>query len=113
MYFLTFPLKAIKNEKVIPVRKKHLIFFPCANYYSMVNFVFFSGNGGVNSNTSHSLSAYSWVSSVSVCTNSDLAASGAGNGSVRLWATASDKKDIRPLYDLPLVCKIYVFVLCY
>lgn len=71
-------------------------------------FVLFAGNGDVNPNSSHSLSTYSWVSSVSVCRNSDLAASGAGNGSVRLWALTSDKKDVRPLYDLPLVCKIYM-----
>ncbi|XP_015574906.1 U3 snoRNP-associated protein-like EMB2271 [Ricinus communis] len=47
--------------------------------------------------------ACSWVSSVAVCTGSDLAASGAGNGSVRLWAIDGAPKGIRPLYDLPLV----------
>ncbi|XVF23126.1 hypothetical protein REPUB_Repub13aG0010900 [Reevesia pubescens] len=48
-------------------------------------------------------SAYSWVSSVTVCRGSDLAASGAGNGCVRLWAIESGRKDIQPLYDVPLV----------
>lgn len=38
-----------------------------------------------------------------MCRSSDLAASGAGNGSVRLWAIESETKDIRPLFDLPLV----------
>ncbi|KAK6944210.1 WD40 repeat [Dillenia turbinata] len=47
-------------------------------------------------------SVYSWVSSVAVCRSSDLAASGAGNGSVRLWAIESESKSIRPLFDLPL-----------
>ncbi|KAI4343092.1 hypothetical protein MLD38_027635 [Melastoma candidum] len=47
--------------------------------------------------------AYSWVSSVAVCSGSDLAASGAGNGYVRLWAIRSETKDVEPLYDLPLV----------
>lgn len=46
---------------------------------------------------------FSWVSAVTVCGNSDLAASGAGNGSVRVWAIESETKDIKPLYDVPLV----------
>ncbi|PON54761.1 Guanine nucleotide-binding protein, beta subunit [Parasponia andersonii] len=50
-----------------------------------------------------SSSVYSWVSSVTVCRSSDLAASGAGDGFVRLWALGSETKDIRPLYNLPLV----------
>ncbi|XP_022140121.1 U3 snoRNP-associated protein-like EMB2271 [Momordica charantia] len=96
----------LKKKPVHIVRNAHPLSFSCTNLELKDNGAIPNGcmgNGGVNSNTSHSLSAYSWVSSVSVCTNSDLAASGAGNGSVRLWATASDKKDIRPLYDLPLV----------
>ncbi|XP_077220802.1 U3 snoRNP-associated protein-like EMB2271 [Tasmannia lanceolata] len=48
-------------------------------------------------------SAQSWVSAVTVCRGSDLAASGAGNGMVRLWEVESDSQSIRPLYDLPLV----------
>ncbi|XP_022721303.1 U3 snoRNP-associated protein-like YAO isoform X2 [Durio zibethinus] len=47
-------------------------------------------------------SAYSWVSSITVCRGSDLAASGAGNGCVRLWAIETGRKDIQPLYDIPL-----------
>ncbi|PPR98096.1 hypothetical protein GOBAR_AA22573 [Gossypium barbadense] len=47
-------------------------------------------------------STYSWVSSISVCRGSDLAASGAGNGCVRLWAIETGRKDIQPLYDVPL-----------
>ncbi|KAL2476106.1 U3 snoRNP-associated protein-like YAO [Abeliophyllum distichum] len=47
--------------------------------------------------------ALSWVSSVAVCGSSDLAASGAGNGSIRLWTIESESKGIRPLFELPLV----------
>ncbi|KAK6942452.1 WD40 repeat [Dillenia turbinata] len=47
-------------------------------------------------------SVYSWVSSVAVCRSSDLAASGAGNGSVRLWAIENESKSIQPLFNLPL-----------
>lgn len=43
------------------------------------------------------------MSSVALCRGSDLAASGAGNGSVHLWAVGSETKDIQSLYDLPLV----------
>ncbi|KAL8171728.1 hypothetical protein V2J09_023532 [Rumex salicifolius] len=46
--------------------------------------------------------AQSWVSSVAVCNNSDLAASGAGNGFVRLWGIENEAKSMRPLYDFPL-----------
>ncbi|KAI3731436.1 hypothetical protein L1987_62624 [Smallanthus sonchifolius] len=48
-------------------------------------------------------SACSWVSSVAVCRNSDLAASGAGNGVVRLWEIENDAKGVQPLFELPLV----------
>ncbi|XP_058110218.1 U3 snoRNP-associated protein-like EMB2271 [Magnolia sinica] len=51
---------------------------------------------------SHCSSAKSWVSSVTVCRGTDLAASGAGNGVVRLWAVENDANNIRWLYDLPL-----------
>ncbi|XP_076909329.1 U3 snoRNP-associated protein-like EMB2271 isoform X2 [Bidens hawaiensis] len=48
-------------------------------------------------------SASSWVSSVAVCRGTDLAASGAGNGVVRLWEIKSDGKGVQPLFELPLV----------
>ncbi|XP_057250290.1 U3 snoRNP-associated protein-like EMB2271 [Beta vulgaris subsp. vulgaris] len=47
--------------------------------------------------------AQSWVGSVAVCRNSDLAASGAGNGCVRLWAINIENKGILPLFDVPMV----------
>ncbi|KAJ1690479.1 hypothetical protein LUZ63_014634 [Rhynchospora breviuscula] len=46
--------------------------------------------------------AQSWVSSVTVCRGSDLAASGAGNGTVRLWALEPESRGIHPLYNFPL-----------
>ncbi|KAF9616578.1 hypothetical protein IFM89_030345 [Coptis chinensis] len=52
---------------------------------------------------SYCTSALSWVGAVTVCRSSDLAASGAGNGVVRLWTVDSDNKRVQPLYDLPLV----------
>ncbi|GJN08871.1 hypothetical protein PR202_ga26831 [Eleusine coracana subsp. coracana] len=43
-------------------------------------------------------SAKSWVSAVAARKGSDLAASGAGNGLVRLWAIEPDSKGIRPIF---------------
>ncbi|XP_062173250.1 U3 snoRNP-associated protein-like EMB2271 [Alnus glutinosa] len=60
-------------------------------------------NGDHSSGSYHCQSAHSWVSSVAVCRSSDLAASGAGNGCVRLWAIESETKGIRTLFNLPLV----------
>ncbi|KAK9267854.1 hypothetical protein L1049_010291 [Liquidambar formosana] len=60
-------------------------------------------NGNHNPESNYRSSAHSWVSSITICRGSDLAASGAGNGSVRLWAIESEVKGIRPLFDLPLV----------
>nr|QEX51182.1 U3 snoRNP-associated protein-like YAOH isoform X1 [Cymbidium ensifolium] len=50
-----------------------------------------------------STSVQSWVSSVAVCRGSDLVASGAANGVVRLWAIASDDKSIQTLFAYPMV----------
>ncbi|KAL6637233.1 hypothetical protein ACP70R_024805 [Stipagrostis hirtigluma subsp. patula] len=47
-------------------------------------------------------SAQSWVSAVAARKGSDLAASGAGNGLVRLWAIEPDSKGIRPIFNLKL-----------
>ncbi|CAN6304219.1 unnamed protein product [Urochloa humidicola] len=46
--------------------------------------------------------AQSWVSAVATRKGSDLAASGAGNGLVRLWAIEPDSKGIRPLFKFKL-----------
>jgi hypothetical protein len=56
-------------------------------------------------------SAQSWVSAVAARKGSDLAASGAGNGLVRLWAIEPDSKGIRPIFDLKLV--LYLAAQCY
>lgn len=67
-------------------------------------------NGSTQPN-SHCSSALSWVGAIAVCRNSDLAASGAGNGIVRLWAVESDAKRVQPLFNLPLVSSgKYIFV---
>ncbi|GAA0157116.1 hypothetical protein LIER_38403 [Lithospermum erythrorhizon] len=58
---------------------------------------------GTHGPSSHYSSVHSWVSSVAVCPSSDLAASGAGNGSIRLWAIENESKGIHPLFELPLV----------
>lgn len=51
-----------------------------------------------------STAVQSWVSSVAVCRGSDLAASGAANGVVRLWALANDDdKFMKPLFAYSLV----------
>lgn len=47
--------------------------------------------------------AQSWVSAVTARKGSDLAASGAGNGLVHLWAIEPDSKGIRPLFKFKLV----------
>lgn len=60
-------------------------------------------NGHHHPENHHCSSVHSWVSAVTVCRNSDLAASGAGNGFVRLWTIENETKDIKPLHNVPLV----------
>jgi ribosomal RNA-processing protein 9 len=59
-------------------------------------------NGHLGGFESLGSSVKSWVGSVCVCRSSDLAASGAGNGSVRLWLIEKDCKGLSPLFELPL-----------
>lgn len=47
--------------------------------------------------------AAGWVGAVAVCRGSDLAASGAGDGAVRLWGLHDGNKRLRPLHTLPTV----------
>lgn len=47
--------------------------------------------------------AESWVGAVAVCRASDLAASGAGDGSVQLWALEDTNRALKPLHKLPVV----------
>ena len=44
-----------------------------------------------------------WVGALAVCRGSDLAASGAGDGKVQLWALEEDNKHLRALHSLPVV----------
>ncbi|KAM1765611.1 hypothetical protein ACFX11_004719 [Malus domestica] len=60
-------------------------------------------NGNHTSESFDCSSTNSWISSVTVCRGSDLAASGAGNGSVRLWAIESESRVLQPLHNIPLV----------
>ncbi|KAJ7954400.1 U3 snoRNP-associated protein-like [Quillaja saponaria] len=87
----------MRKKPAYIVRNAHAL--PTANINGRVP----NESGDHHLESCHFLSAYSWVSSVTVCRNSDLAVSGAGNGSVRLWAVKTETKDIRPLYDVPLV----------
>ncbi|XAR59362.1 hypothetical protein NMG60_11015178 [Bertholletia excelsa] len=79
---LTSPLMEQRNEEGLP-----------------------NGNieNGIPIPDSHCSLAYSWVSSIAVCRSSDLAASGAANGCIRLWGIENESKGIRPLFELPLV----------
>eukprot|EP00898_Chlorokybus_atmophyticus_P003580 jgi/Chlat1/4222/Chrsp27S04299 len=43
--------------------------------------------------------ASGWMQSVAVCRGADLAASGAGDGAVRLWALEDNNRRLRPLYS--------------
>ncbi|KDP35298.1 hypothetical protein JCGZ_09457 [Jatropha curcas] len=81
-----------KKKPVYIVRNAHALFTDNTNLEQKENGSIFNGD-----------KACSWVSSVTVCRGSDLAASGAGNGSVHLWAIESAPACIRPLYDVPLV----------
>lgn len=47
--------------------------------------------------------AESWVGAVAVCRASDLAASGAGDGSIQLWALKDTNRILEPLHKLPVV----------
>ncbi|KAH9621828.1 hypothetical protein KSS87_010977 [Heliosperma pusillum] len=59
--------------------------------------------GELNELHTPSSTSRSWVGAVSVCRNSDFAASGAGNGFVRLWAIESEARGIRPLFGVPVL----------
>jgi hypothetical protein len=52
--------------------------------------------------------ADAWVGALAVCRGSDLAASGAGDGKVQLWALEEDNKHLRALHSLPVVSKLMI-----
>ncbi|KAJ0938539.1 putative transcription factor WD40-like family [Helianthus annuus] len=94
------------------LRKKPLHIIKNAHSLSTPNTLDVKQNHDLSNNCKESLdhvpetvgpSACSWVSSVAVCRGSDLAASGAGNGVVRLWEIEKDAKGVQPLFELPLV----------
>ncbi|KAF3779456.1 U3 snoRNP-associated protein-like [Nymphaea thermarum] len=63
---------------------------------------------GLSSDYEHSEAGFlkpstqSWIGAVAVCRGSDLAASGAGNGLVRLWAVGDEQRIISLIHDVPL-----------
>lgn len=71
----------------------------------MIHYLHYAENGHHHPENQHCSSVHSWVSAVTVCRNSDLAASGAGNGFVRLWTIENETKDIKPLHNVPLVSR--------
>ncbi|KNA10582.1 hypothetical protein SOVF_143020 [Spinacia oleracea] len=91
------PVSIVKNAHTLSALKKQVDL----NYNGTMS------NGHIESSeikaNNPSSSAQSWVGSVTVCRNSDLAASGAGDGCVRLWQINSETKAISPLFDVPLV----------
>ncbi|KAF5736587.1 U3 small nucleolar RNA-interacting protein 2-like [Tripterygium wilfordii] len=96
----------VRKKPVNIVKNAHALSDPTDNFGGGNSHIIANGhteNGDHNLGSNICSSVCSWVSSVTVCRNSDLAASGAGNGFVRLWAIGSETKDIRPVYDLPLV----------
>ncbi|KAL3699535.1 hypothetical protein R1sor_017557 [Riccia sorocarpa] len=46
--------------------------------------------------------ASSWVGAVASCRASDLVASGAGDGVIRLWALEEDSRSVKPICSLPV-----------
>lgn len=61
-----------------------------------------NGNGHIEENSASEVGAESWVGAVAVCRASDLAASGAGDGSVQLWALEDANRYLKPLHKLPV-----------
>ncbi|KAK4782407.1 hypothetical protein SAY86_016509 [Trapa natans] len=94
----------LRKKPIYIVKNAHSSTY-CSNLYPVEGGRLENGhieNGEANINNCKSSSAHSWVGSVTVCRGSDLVASGAGNGCVRLWTIGSETKDILSLFDLPL-----------
>ncbi|KAG6552195.1 hypothetical protein Mapa_006043 [Marchantia paleacea] len=47
-------------------------------------------------------SATAWIGAVASCRGSDLLASGAGDGMVRLWALEEANRSLKPIYSVPV-----------
>ncbi|XP_042518802.1 U3 snoRNP-associated protein-like EMB2271 [Macadamia integrifolia] len=96
----------LRKKPVYIVKNAHAVLAPSEKLGAMNNGIISKGDRVENGSLkpeNYCSAAHSWVSSVSVCSNSDLAASGAGNGAVRLWAIESESARIRLLHELPLV----------
>ncbi|KAL9224321.1 hypothetical protein vseg_000367 [Gypsophila vaccaria] len=92
------PVCIFKNAHALPTAKKPVDL----NYDVAMS----NGNpdieGDLQEPNTPSSTSRSWVGAVSVCRNSDFAASGAGNGLVQLWAIESEARGIRPLFGVPV-----------
>ncbi|KAG9452814.1 hypothetical protein H6P81_005718 [Aristolochia fimbriata] len=94
----------MRKKPVCIVKNAHSIPSSDDRVDSKENGIVCNGDKTANGNCTWSTcsKAQSWVGAVAVCRGSDLAASGAANGVVRLWSIESATKSIRPLYSLPL-----------
>lgn len=72
---------------------------PSTSGHAMAN-----GTAGHTAEGSDGGMAAHWVGAVAACRGSDLAASGAGDGVVKLWHCDLSRFKLRPLAALPTVC---------
>lgn len=102
-YYVVLFVVEMSINLIINFHHHHSIFFCsvciCVSYLLLCTS---NAENGIHKPESVS-SAQSWVSAIAARRGSDLAASGAANGSVRLWAIEPDSKGIRPLFSLRLV----------
>ncbi|KAK9697118.1 hypothetical protein RND81_08G016100 [Saponaria officinalis] len=92
------PVCIFKNAHALPTAKKPVNL----NYDLAMSNANPDIEGDLQEPQTSSSTSRSWVGAVSVCRNSDFAASGAGNGFVQLWAIESEARGIRPLFGVPV-----------
>ncbi len=51
-----------------------------------------------------------WITALAAVPFSDLFASGSGDGQIRFWKIADDKRSFAPLFNLPMVLYIYFLI---
>eukprot|EP01018_Ginkgo_biloba_P028008 Gb_41592 [translate_table: standard] len=77
-------------------------FFAALSFWIIPCYLILKWNGHVAPQMRVSSAVESWVGAVAVCRGSDLVASGAGDGMVRLWAIESGNKSLQTVHDIPL-----------
>ncbi|AQK64177.1 U3 snoRNP-associated protein-like YAOH-like [Zea mays] len=90
----------MRKKPILIVKNAHPV--SCTDLNSVDNDDESPKENGIHKPESVSSAAQSWVGTVAARRGSDLAASGAGNGLVRLWAIKPDSKGVEPLFDLKL-----------